>query len=637
MNDGAQELFEQATARLRAGEPRAALPLYRRLAGLRPAEGLVLHLAGVALHQAGDAPAALRQLLRAEAMLGPEPLLAHNLGEAAWAAGDFARALRAYGTALSRQPDLVDSHASLSMLLREIGRFSDAARAARVAVAIGPSVPRAQLALGLALEQSTGFARAGVIDPGHAGAWVNLGAMQLRDLRFGAAAAASRKALALAPQTAEAWVNYGSVLLGLCRPGDAVRRQRRGLALRPTPELHSNVLFSMLSDPAADAAAEHAEARRWAARHGRVAAERPQAGRDPERRLVLGYVSGDLRRHPVAGNVVELITRHDRARFAVHCYAQVSREDDVTQRFRARADGWTRTVGLPDADVAAAIRADAVDILVMLGAHTTANRLAVAAWRPAPLLVSFHAPCTTGLDYVDYWLSDARLTPPELCEHFAEAVFALPSFYTFQAPPAPTPEPRSGGGLVLGSFNNPGKLNDRVLATWARVMAALPEARLRLGYHHAFDDQALRRRLRAAMPAASERIDFLPAAATATAHFARFGGVDIVLDPFPFGGATSTFEALWMGVPVVTLTGDRFVSRVGASLLQQLDLADLVATTTDDYVALVRRLAADSERRATLRATLRARLQASPHMDYEAQTRALEQAYRTMWRRYCGA
>jgi predicted O-linked N-acetylglucosamine transferase (SPINDLY family) len=632
MTDVAQELFEQATARHRAGDPESALPLYRRLAVLRPAEGLVLHLFGVALHRIGHAPAALRLLLRAEAMLGPEPLLAHNLGEAAWAAGDRTRALRAYATALTRQPELVDSHASLSMLRRELGSFADAARAARIAVALGPGSARAHLAQGLALEQLTGFARSAALDPGFAGAWVNFGAMLLRDTCFGAAARACRIALVLAPATGEAWVNYGSVLLGLCRAGEAVRRQRRGLALRPTPELHSNILFAMLSDPAVDAAAEHAEAQRWAMRHGQVRATRAQTPRDPDRRLVLGYVSGDFRRHPVAGNVVEIVMRHDRTRFAVNCYAEVARGDDVTERFRSRADGWTMTVGLSDQEIAAAIRGDAVDILIVLGGHTTASRLGVASWQPAPVQVSYHAPCTTGLERIDWWLSDARLTPPALQRHFAERVFLLPHFYTFQAPPAPLPTGRDGG-LVFGSFNNPGKLNDEVLATWARIMTALPQARLRLGYHGAFDDAALRARLCAALPAAS--LDFLPAADTVHAHFARFSEVDIVLDPFPFGGATSTFEALWMGVPVVTLMGDRFVSRVGAALLHQLDLVDLVAITRDHYVGIVRKLAADAGRRAKLKSELRDRLQRSPHMDYLAQTASLEGAYRAMWRRYC--
>jgi protein O-GlcNAc transferase len=636
MSNTTQALFEQAGARLRAGDPLGALPLYRRLSGLHPAEGLVLHLSGVALHQSGNSPAALRQLLRALALMGTEPLLAHNLGEAAWAAGDPARALRSYAAALAQKPELIDSRASLSMLLRELGGLGDAAREARIAIVLAPEMPRAHVALGLAFEWAAGFTRAAALDPGYSDAYLNLGAIHLRDLRFGAAAAACRKALVLSPATGEAWINYGSVLLGLCRPGEAVRRQRRGLALRPTPELHSNIMFARLSDPAVDAAAEHEEARRWASRYGHADVGRPRTSGDPERRLVIGYVSGDFRRHPVAGNVVELITRHNRDRFAVHCYAEVSRGDEVTERFRAGADNWTSTVGLRDHEIAAAIRRDQVDILVLLGGHTTANRLGVAAWQPAPVLVSFHAPCTTGLGRIDYWLSDARLTPPSLQHHFAERVFTLPNFYTFQAPPAPQPRPTQAG-IVLGSFNNPGKLNDFMLKTWARIMAALPEARLRLGYHRAFDDDALRRRVREALPGADGRIDFLSATTSVSQHFSRLGELDIGLDPFPFGGATSTFEALWMGVPVVTLTGDRFVSRVGTSLLQQLELGDLVATTADEYVAIVQTLAGDGARRAVLRAELRSRLQRSPHMDYAAQTSALEGAYRTMWRRYCGA
>lgn len=632
--------FEEAAARHRSGDLRVALLAYARLLCEHASEGLLPHLLGVVLHQLGHARDAEKWLIRATAILGPDPTLQHNLGEAARAAGNVQRALAAYGRALARQPDLIDSRVSLALLLREIGAAAASDREARLALIIAPAHPQAHLAFGLAREAALGFMRATWADPAYAGAWTNLGAMHLRSAALGAAARASRRALALDPFTGEAWINYGSIQLGLCRPTDAVRMQRRGLSARPTPELHSNLLFTMLSDPTSGDAEQLAEARRWERLHAaplRGIAFVHGPGRDPERRLVIGYVSGDFRQHPVAGNVVELIERHDRSRFAVHCYAQVSRPDAVTERFKRRADRWTSTVGLSNADVAERIRGEQVDVLVFLGGHTAANHLVLAARRPAPVQVSFHAPATTGLTAIDVWLSDAALTPPGWEDRFAERVHRLPVFYTFEAPAyAPPPRQKSGGDPpVFGSFNNPGKLNDDVFAAWRQILRCVPDARLRLAYHGFFEDMALRHRVLDAMAETGGRIEFMSSASDVAGHFTRLGDVDLILDTFPFGGATSSFEALWMGVPILTLEGDRFVGRVGAELSRLLDLEDFVAPDVDGYVERAVARISERPRLHALRPGLRDRLRRSAVMDHAGQTRALEEAYRQMWRQHC--
>jgi predicted O-linked N-acetylglucosamine transferase (SPINDLY family) len=310
----------------------------------------------------------------------------------------------------------------------------------------------------------------------------------------------------------------------------------------------------------------------------------------------------------------------------------------VTERFRTLADVWTPIGGLTDAQVADAIRRDGVDILVILGGHTASNRLGVAIRRPAAIQVSYHAPATTGLSEIDYWLSDAVLTPVGWEDRFAERIVRLPTFYAFQEPQGAR-EPSvfvERAQPVLGSFNNPGKINDRVLDLWSRLLRRMPSARLRLGYHSFFEDPTLQARVKDAMGTSAERVEFLARTPSPTDHFDRLGTVDIVLDTFPFGGATSTFEALWMGTPVVTLAGDRFVGRVGAALCRSLGLDDLVAVNADDYLDKVAALWANVERRRELRLHLRARARSSPMMDYTAQAQALESAYRLMWHEYCG-
>jgi len=572
-------------------------------------------------------------------MLGPQPLLLHHAGEAAWASGDVVRAIAAHRGAVAGQPDLVEIRISLSLLLREVGASDEARHHGRVAMVTHPALPRAVMAAALATESTRLIARMTSLDPVDVGAWINLGAMRLRDTALAAAAQACRRALALAPAASEALSNFGAVTLALGEPSQAIERQARAVATRAAEALHSNLLFTLLSDPETDDRDLLAEARRWGRKAREIARplQRPTVGADAERPLVLGYVSADFRRHPVADNVIELLQRHDRTQFKVNCYAEIRRADAMTETFRAISDRWVPIAGRSDADVAAEIRRDRVDLLVFLGGHTASNRLALAAWRPAPVQISYHAPATTGLEEIDYWLSDGELTPPGWDDRFAEQVYRLPVFYSFRAPEVAVAQGPSGRGgpLRFGSFNNPGKLNDAVFAAWSRVLERVPAARLRLGYRGFFEDPALPRRVRRAMASVADRIEFAPQAENAAAHLDRLQDVDVILDTFPFGGATSTFEALWMGVPVVSLRGDRFVGRVGAAICRTIGLDELVAGDADSYVDRAARLIGDRERLRDLRSGLRARLMRSALMDYPRQALALEAAYREMWRRCC--
>jgi predicted O-linked N-acetylglucosamine transferase (SPINDLY family) len=569
----------------------------------------------------------------------------NNLAALLQLAGRAGEAAPLVRRAAALVPDVPEVLLNVGDCLRLLRRSTPAASVYRRALALRSGFPEALNNLGLVLrdldrrdEAAECFARAVEARPDYAEALNNLGNAVHGRRRIGEAVNLYRKALAIRPELAAAWANSGNACLDLAGAVAASRRFRRSLAIAADPLVHTNLIFSMLSDPAAGPAAELAEARRWAARHirGEPLAPRSPAGEDPDRPLILGYLSADLRRHPVAGSLIEVIDRHDRDRFRLHFYAEVRSPDRVTERFRARADRFLSTVGLSDAELAAAIRRDGVDILVVVAAHTAAHRLAAAALRPAPVAASLYAPCTTGAAAIDIWLSDPYLTPPEQDRHFVEQVHRLPTFCTYPEPVAPAPPQPRDGPPVFGSFNNPGKLNDAVFAAWRRILAQLAAARLRIGYQRYFDDAAIRRRVFDAMAGVSDRVEFLPEAADAAAHLARLGEVDIVLDSFPYGGANSTFEPLWMGTPVVTLAGDRFVGRIGAALLDQIGLADLVAGDPEAYAAAAIRLAGDAPRRALLRAGLRERLRRCRYMDHAGQTRALEDAYRLMWHRWCG-
>jgi len=289
---------------------------------------------------------------------------------------------------------------------------------------------------------------------------------------------------------------------------------------------------------------------------------------------------------------------------------------------------------LQDRAVADLIRADRIDILVVLAGHTYANRIGVAAQRVAPVQVSMHDLTTSGLDTIDWFLSDEALTPTGGDERFSEQVMRLPCFYLHMPIEAEPPALPGNRSLVFGSCNNPAKLNDRVLAVWSRILDLCPGSRLRLKYRDSFADPDLTRdigRRFVANGISADRVAFDGRRTSRRSHLAFVSGFDIALDPFPFNGSTTTYEALWMGVPVVTLSGKRFVGRVGTAMLERVGLDDLIAADEDAYVEAAVALARDPDRRARLRTELRTQLLASPLLDASAHARTLEVAYRRMW------
>ncbi|TAL06759.1 MAG: hypothetical protein EPO00_10530 [Chloroflexota bacterium] len=477
------------------------------------------------------------------------------------------------------------------------------------------------------------------LSPAADAAWFNLGVASGND-----GAVAYRRTLALDPEALDATANLGDVL----RSGDpltqAIQPYRRALALDPSaPALLKSLMFCLHYHPETESQALFRLYRRWAALQGPPDLSPHDVGAEEDRRLRVGYLSADLYDHPVGRNLVGLLEQHDRRLIEVHVYAEPVREDGLTQRLKANAAGWTSTAGSSDRQVAAKIRSDRIDILVVLAGHTPFNRVEVAAFKPAPVQLSMHDFTTSGLGQVDYFLSDPVLSPEAGAERFTEKVVRLPCFYLHMPlPEVPLPEvPLTTGGdgpLVFGSCSNPAKLNDRVIGLWARVLEGAPGTRLRLKYRERFADPLIQRRWRDLFARAGvdpERLDFVSGGLGLEEHLARVGELDIALDPFPFNGSTTTYEALWMGVPVVTLAGERFVGRTGLALLAQVGLAGLAVETEGAYVAAALGLARDAGRRARLRRELRDRLKASPLLDAAGHARHLEAALRRMWRDWC--
>ncbi len=364
---------------------------------------------------------------------------------------------------------------------------------------------------------------------------------------------------------------------------------------------------------------------------------------DPERRLRVGIISPDLRAHSVAYFIEPFIAGHDRAAIDLVVYQTNRIADAVTERLRGSGVAWKVADRVSDEELAEEIRRDAIDIAVELSGHTHANSLPAMALRPAPVQVTYLGyPNTTGVFGIDWRVVDSITDPPGAERFATERLWRLdPCFLCYRpdagAPAVAPPPVATRGYVTFGSFNTVHKINREVVTLWTRLVRAVPESRLVLKSVN-FADEALRRdveqRFRAA-GAPEGRVRVLPPAGAVGDHLRQYAEIDVALDPFPYAGTTTTCEALWMGVPVVTLAGDTHASRVGASLLRAAGHPELVAYDAESYVRTASGLAAAPSRLVGLRSGLRASVEASSLRDEAGFCRRFEGALRAMWREYC--
>jgi predicted O-linked N-acetylglucosamine transferase (SPINDLY family) len=584
-----------------------------------------------------------------------------NLANTLVAAGRLDDAVEPYRRSLALRPDHVDTLRHLVTTLRQLWRL-DAAAAALAALQARDPGSAETLAVQGALQRDRGdldgaiaTLRAAIAaDPALPAPHFELGSLlyQLDAPRIGEAIDCFRAAVERMPAFAEAHYALGKALFEQGRLDAGIAAHERALALAPErADYASGLLFPLqyLPDLApAELTRRHLE---LAGRHAEpLRPTLPDAAAphvnppDPARRLRVGYVSPDFRWHAVSDFLAPLIRAHDRAAVEIACYADVPKPDRRTAEFQTMADLWRTTVSLGDAQLAAQIRDDGIDILVDLAGHTGKHRLGVFARKPAPVQISWLGYAgTTGVRAIDYRFTDAIADPaPDADALACERLIRLPhGFLTYaprqDSPPIGPPPSATAGVVTFGSFNNLAKVNDRVVACWARLLADVPDSRLLLKFYQLGDAPTRQAHLDRLIAAgiAPERVTLEPGIPNWTAHMARYDAVDVALDPFPYNGTTTTCEALWMGVPVITLAGDRHAGRVGASLLTRVGLDDLITRDVDDYVAKAAALAADAARRAALRASLRARFIASPLGDARAFARDVEAAYREVWRAWC--
>jgi protein O-GlcNAc transferase len=463
--------------------------------------------------------------------------------------------------------------------------------------------------------------------------------------RFSQALRCCERALLIQEEWPELKALYASCLMkmGQLRAGIEVMKGlvHAGLA---TAELHSQYLFHLHYIPEMDAKTVLRECRRWGALFAprRLARTGHANAPDPCRRLRIGYLSADFRRHSVAYTFEALLDGRNPQDIEVYGYGSVARPDEVTERLAQKFDGYRDILKLDDKAVADLVERDKIDILVALAGHSTGHRLGVLAHKPAPIQVDSGSLGTTGMEQVDYRLTDRWLDPPNTQADYLEKFKYLPGgFVCYRpAPNAPAvarPPVLKNGYLTFGSFNNLLKVNDDTIGLWTRILRAVPDSRLLMKFHGSHDpilmqmirDRFERNRI------SSDRLQFIGYCDSFAEHLQCFRTMDIALDTYPFNGCLTTLEGLWMGVPTLTLNGTSYVAQVGRSIMTQLGLDVFTANTPDEFVAKAGTLAQQIPVLVKLRRSLRPCMQASTVCDPQRYARELETAFRHMWTTWC--
>lgn len=682
-----QDTLNRGLAHHQAGRLGEAEACYRQILQAEPNHADAWHLLGLIAHQSGRFDLALESIGRALQFSNNAAVYLNNFGITLMALNRPREAEAAYRAALAQEPGRVDWLQHLAKALHSQGKLDETLACYQAVLALQPDDAQAYNNIGVVRQEqgaldegAANFKRALELAPGFAEAYNNLGYLYglrgdrqaaivcyhtslainpqdfvtlnnlgvlLNELgQFSEAETCFRAALAIRPDFVEARNNLGMPLRETARHAEAIGSFRAALALNPRHQTaYRNLLSTLLYQSGVSQASLYAEHRQFEAVMAAPLYAQQQAlavDFNPGKRLRVAWLSSDFHHHPIARNIGPLLKNHRAAQFEHVLYADVAALDETSLALKQSADAWHSIYGLTDPQVAAQMRADKIDILICLAGHFDRNRPLVCALKPAPLQVSFHDIATSGMTAVDYLISDIVMTPKHGAEQFTERVVRLPVFYIhapLSAAPAVAALPASRKGYVtFGNFGNPAKLNSAVIALWARVLAAAPDSRLALKYKQVYADAKVRAHFEAQFAqhgVDGARIVWHGASLEARDHLTFYHDVDITLDSFPFNGSTTTFESLWMGVPVLTLAGENMVGRWGMSMLRAARLNDWVARSEAEFVEKAAGFAAGATALADLRAGLRARIAASPLCDERGRARQFERLLRALWRRKC--
>lgn len=612
-----EQANRQALEFLRAGRLAEAESILRQVLGFSPDNAAALHSLALIAQRIGRHEEAA-DLIRRAIMVDPSAPEYHaNLGLSLRSLGRQEEAAAAFREAIRLRPDLATAHMNLGVVLYDQKKLPDAAIEFREAIRLAPNEPWAYLNLAKTL--------------------------RLQD-RLDEAETACRQALAVAPNSAHAYNMLGSCLREAGRIREAVECFQKAVAFDPGLRIaHSNLCYALYFDPHATPGQILDEHLRWARRFAdplAPLARPPENDPDPDRRLRIGYLSANLRVHVVGLFMEPILEHHDRERFEIVCYNDAPGAlDHLAMKFKSLSSRWHDTAMLEDRQLADLIRQDRIDILVDLNLHMKGDRLAVFGGRSAPVQITHLAYCgTSGLGTMDWCVTDPHMLLGGSEQYFTEKMLPLAASYWCYRPSPGAPEigplPASKNGFVtFGSLNTLAKVNDGVVELWAKLLEAAPNSKLAVHVPGGQSNPSILDRF-ARLGIPSGQLDPLPRR-NRDDYLALYNRIDIALDPFPYCGGTTTFDALWMGVPLVTLAGQLPLARAGVSILTNLGMPELIAQSPEHYIRIAAEFAADKPRLAQIRSTLRSRLRESVLLDEPRYVRDLERAFRNAWQHWC--
>jgi len=652
--DQVETVYNLANTLLKVNDIEAAIDAYKSVVRIDPRHASAFNNLGIALRKVGKRTEAIQNFERTIELKPDFAEAYNNLGILYLEMERPTQAIKAFQRYLKLQPNDAAALNNLGNVYYQQGQVTKATSCYRRSLQFNPAYAQTYYNLANALQETDKtdeavwlYQRALQRNPNWPEAYNNLGTAYQNMGLLSEAIAAFQKAIAIQPGYTEAYNNLGIAYRNQGRIKASISCYRTALQTKPAySECHSNLVFCLNYDPDASQKDIYAQSCQWWIQHGRSVAGRLDHAnnRDPDRRLKIGYVSADFRRHPVGFFFLPLVRAHDPGGFEVFCYTDLKQPDELTDQIKTAADHWCSTLGLSDNDMAEKIQADQLDILIDLAGHTAHNRLLVFASKPAPLQVNWLGYVnTTGLESMDYRITDNIVDPVEEGNYLhSEKIIRLQNGFFCFAPPQKSPPlgdlpARQRGHITFGSFNKLTKINKGVIALWSQIMHQLPGSRLRLMAKPLADAPTRDRyfTLFQANGIPSNRIEMITYTPSYYDYLNQYAQIDISLDPFPHNGHTTTCDSLWMGVPVITLHGDRYASRMGASILTRLKLEGFVAETKEAYLQKAVKLATNLDTLQELRAGMRKQITASPIYDAKRFAAEMESIYRGIWRGWC--
>jgi len=623
---------------------------YRQAIVLKPNYAEAHSNLGVTLEAQGklkESEASLRQAIA----LKPNYAEGHNnLGNILKEQGKLDESEASYRQAIVLKPDFAEAHNNLGVTLKAQGKLNEAEVSCRQAIKLKPDYAEAYNHLGVILqnlgrlnEAEASCLKAITLKPDHAKAYNNLGVILQKLGRLNEAEASYRQAMKLKPNYAEAHSNLGVILQKLGRLNEAEASYRQAMKLKPDyAEAHSNLLF-LYSGFMYESSHYLKKAREYGQQIAKSVVSKYSTWLCVGNTKILrvGMVSGDLKNHPVGYFLEEFLNQLDEFDFELYAYTTQSNEDDLTLRIKPGFTRWKSLVGISDVDAADHIYNDGIHILIDLSGHTAQNRLPIFAWKPAPVQISWLGYfASTGVAEIDYILGDPYVTPTEEANHFSEKIWQLPESYICFTEPEVDIDVVSLPALdkkkvTFGCFNKIARITDPVVRVWSEILHAVPTAVLFLKDKN-FEVESIRESFYDRFKVNGIQKDrlILEGQSPRSKYLAAYNRVDIALSPFPYGGGTTSAEGLWMGVPVITMQGNHFLSHLGESIANNTGLSDWIAVDEEDYVAKAIAFSTDLEGLEKLRSRLRAQVLSRPLFDAERFANHFKNALRGMWKRF---